>query len=44
MINDKMNHVLKIIEKDENNFASYSSPDYKLSEELVTTIEAFIKQ
>lgn len=41
---DKMNHVLKIIEKDEDNFASYSSPDFKLSEELVNTIEAFVKQ
>ncbi len=41
---DNMNHVLKIIEKDEDNLASYSSPDFKLSDTLVTTIESFIKQ
>ncbi|MEZ4793197.1 MAG: alpha/beta hydrolase [Gelidibacter sp.] len=44
VIIDKMNHVLKTIEKDEDNIASYSSPDFPLSEELVNTIEAFIKK
>lgn len=38
-----MNHVLKTIEKDEDNLKSYSSPDYPLSEELVTLITDFIK-
>lgn len=41
---ENMNHVLKTIEKDEDNLASYSSPDYELSEELVSTIAEFIKQ
>lgn len=41
---ENMNHVLKTIEKDEDNMASYMSPDYPLSEELVNTIETFIKQ
>lgn len=38
-----MNHVLKTINKDEDNFKSYNSPDYPLSEELVTLITDFIK-
>lgn len=44
VIIDNMNHVLKVIEKDENNLASYMSPDFPLSEELVTTVENFIKK
>jgi len=40
---DKMNHVLKVIEKDEDNMASYFSPDYELSKELLKTIIEFIK-
>lgn len=44
VIIDKMNHVLKIIEKDDDNMASYMSPDFKLSEELVDLVETFIKQ
>ena len=44
VIIDKMNHVLKIIEKDEDNMASYMSPDFKLSEELVNVVETFIKK
>ncbi|WP_456440463.1 alpha/beta hydrolase [Psychroserpens sp.] len=44
VIIEKMNHVLKIIEKDEDNIASYMSPDFKLSEELVKVIETFIKK
>ena len=40
----KMNHVLKQIEKDADNMKSYYSADFKLSEELITTIVNFIKQ
>lgn len=39
-----MNHVLKNIEKDEDNMKSYYSPDFPLSEELINTLEAFIKK
>lgn len=39
-----MNHVLKSIEKDEDNMTSYMSSDYPLSEALVNEIETFIKQ
>ena len=39
-----MNHVLKTITKEEDNLKSYTSPDFPLSEELITIIEAFIKQ
>lgn len=44
VIIDNMNHVLKDIEKDEDNLASYSSPDFMLSEKLVNVVETFIKQ
>ncbi len=44
VIIDKMNHVLKTIEKDEDNVASYASPDFPLSEELVSVVTAFIKK
>jgi pimeloyl-ACP methyl ester carboxylesterase len=44
VIIDNMNHVLKTINNDEDNLASYMSADYKLSEELVDVIETFIKQ
>ncbi|TCK66791.1 hypothetical protein DFQ05_2065 [Winogradskyella wandonensis] len=44
VIIDKMNHVLKIIEKDSDNLASYTSPNFPLSEELVTVISNFVKQ
>lgn len=39
-----MTHVLKTIEKDEDNLASYTSTDFPLSLELVTVISEFIKQ
>lgn len=39
-----MNHVLKIINKDEDNLKSYYSADFPLSEELIRTIRAFIKE
>jgi hypothetical protein len=41
---DKMNHVLKTIEKDEDNISSYYSPDFQLSKELVEVITGFIKK
>ncbi len=44
VIIDNMNHVLKTIEKDEDNMASYMSPDFKLSEELIEVVERFIKK
>jgi len=39
-----MNHVLKTIINDDDNSKSYSSPDFPLSEILVTTIAEFIKK
>ncbi|WP_334058542.1 alpha/beta hydrolase family protein [Polaribacter sp. P097] len=39
-----MNHVLKNIEKDEDNLKSYMSADYPISEDLINTIVAFIKK
>lgn len=44
VIINNMNHVLKTIEKDEDNMASYMSPDFKLSEKLVESVETFIKK
>ncbi|MCX7550611.1 alpha/beta hydrolase family protein [Xanthomarina sp. F2636L] len=41
---DNMNHVLKDIEKDEDNMKSYYSPDYPLSIDLINTLEVFIKK
>lgn len=41
---ENMNHVLKNIEKDEDNLKSYSSPDFPISEELVEVISSFIKK
>ena len=39
-----MNHPLKNIEKDEDNLKSYMSADYTISNELIETIENFIKK
>ncbi|MDP5106431.1 MAG: alpha/beta hydrolase [Polaribacter sp.] len=39
-----MNHVLKNIEKEEDNLASYYSPDFPISEKLITTIVEFVKK
>ncbi len=39
-----MNHVLKDIGKDEDNLKSYYSADFPLSEELVSSISAFVKK
>jgi pimeloyl-ACP methyl ester carboxylesterase len=44
VIIENMNHVLKHIDKDEDNLKSYYSPDFPLSKELIATIEAFIKK
>jgi len=38
-----MNHVLKQINKDEDNLRSYYSPDFPLSTALIDTIVAFIR-
>lgn len=39
-----MNHVIKHIEKDEDNIASYRSPDFPISKELIEVITTFVKQ
>ena len=44
VIIENMNHVLKTIEKDEDNIKSYYSPDFPLSEELINSIDTFIKK
>jgi len=43
VIIDKMNHLLKVIEKDEDNMKSYLSPDFKISDELIETVTEFVK-
>jgi hypothetical protein len=44
VIIENMNHILKNIDKDEDNMKSYYSPDYPLSEELIQILEVFIKK
>jgi hypothetical protein len=39
-----MNHVLKQIDKNEDNLVSYYSPDFPLSEKLILTIVEFVKK
>ena len=39
-----MNHILKNIEKDEDNLRSYTSKDYPISKELIVSISKFIKE
>lgn len=39
-----MNHILKDIQKDEDNFASYSNPDFAISNQLIKTIVSFVKK
>lgn len=41
---ENMNHVLKHINKDEDNLKSYTTPDFPLSEQLVNSIVTFVKQ
>ena len=43
MIIDNMNHVLKTVETESDNQASYYSEDFPLSEDLVSTLVNFIK-
>ncbi|CAM1368197.1 conserved protein of unknown function [Tenacibaculum soleae] len=44
VIIDNMNHVLKDIQKEENNIKSYYSADFPLSEKLIETIVSFVKK
>jgi pimeloyl-ACP methyl ester carboxylesterase len=44
VIVENMNHVLKVIEKDADNYPSYFSPDFKVSPELIKTISEFVKK
>jgi pimeloyl-ACP methyl ester carboxylesterase len=39
-----MNHILKNIEKEEDNMTSYFSPDFPISEKLIKTIVEFVKK
>ncbi len=41
---ENMNHVLKDIEKDDDNLKSYYSPDYPISSVLITTLATYIKE
>ena len=41
---DNMNHILKDIQKDEDNMKSYYSPDYTISSELVKVIVDFVNK
>ena len=39
---DQMNHVLKVVENQEENVASYNSPDFMISDILIAEVVAFI--
>ncbi|APZ47753.1 alpha/beta hydrolase [Polaribacter reichenbachii] len=39
-----MNHILKDIQKDEDNLASYTNPDFNISKQLIQTIVEFVKK
>ena len=39
-----MNHILKDIQKDEDNFKSYTNPDFPISKQLIQTIVEFVKK
>lgn len=39
-----MNHILKDIQKDEDNFASYTNPDFAISNQLIKRIVSFVKK
>ncbi|MHB0756158.1 alpha/beta hydrolase [Polaribacter sp. M15] len=39
-----MNHVLKDIQKNEENLASYSNPNFSISKQLIQTIVEFVKK
>lgn len=44
VIIENMNHVLKDIQKDEDNLKSYYSADFPISEKLIKTIVQFVKK
>ena len=44
VIIENMNHVLKDIQKDENNMNSYYSAEFPLSKKLIKTIVSFVKK
>lgn len=44
VIIENMNHVLKNIQKDDDNMKSYYSPDYEVSKKLIETIVSFVKK
>ena len=39
-----MNHILKNIEKEEDNLKSYTNPDFPISKQLIQTIVEFVKK
>jgi pimeloyl-ACP methyl ester carboxylesterase len=43
VIIENMNHILKSIENDEDNFKTYTSSDFPVSEELIQVISDFVK-
>lgn len=44
VIIEKMNHVFKEIEKDEENMASYSNPNLPIQKDLIVVITSFLKE
>lgn len=44
VIIEKMNHQLKHIEKDEDNYKSYTTPEFPISKKLIETIVSFVKK
>jgi hypothetical protein len=44
LIVENMNHVLKDIQKEEDNLKSYYTSDYPISEKLIQTIVSFVKK
>lgn len=44
VIIENMNHVLKDIKQDKDNYPSYFSPDFALSPELIKSISEFVKK
>jgi pimeloyl-ACP methyl ester carboxylesterase len=44
LIIENMNHVLKDIQKEEDNLKSYYTSDYPISEKLIQTIVSFVKE
>ena len=44
VIIENMTHTLKIIDKDSDNYLTVLKPDFQLSQKLISTIEAFVKE